>query len=444
MREFVFGSEENYNILKTQLEEIPGMMKCFNCILPDGCNPKEATFGFEKKGSLFILYIDRFIQTSIRNDDFVRFLNKKEVKFISIQDMMEFFHSLQDLYLEEEKEKNELLTDDIEPESQHIHVIDYEAVQNIIDEERKKYVFDGNILASGLKENVVGQDQAIGMLSDILSLGMRKKRNRLINIALLGPTATGKSETARSLVAQLSKLTGHKYGFIECAGNEFVSEHSVHRFLGAPPGYVGYGKETILEPVRKNPYHVIVINEVEKADERLLIALMEAIDTGYLGMADNSKPIDLNNSVLIFTSNLEIDMQKYNQLSDYEKNELCMDAFTKHCGRPEISGKISNYIVFQSLSDEANIAIVEKFAIDIFDSFDINLVEIAPTLAQQFVKYKTSYGARAIRTMVERVVGRQLLHSGLLDSMQKTDVKMKGTLDNIEFEIVNSNNSNRI
>jgi len=113
-----------------------------------------------------------------------------------------------------------------------------------------------------------------------------------------------------------------------------------------------------------------------------------------------------------------------------------MDAFTEHCGRPEISGKISNYIVFKQLSDEANIAIVEKFAIEVFDNFDIELVEIEPKLVSQFIQYKTSYGARAIRTMVDRVVGRQLLHSGQIDSLKHRKVKMFGDIENIVFEAV--------
>ena len=302
--------------------------------------------------------------------------------------------------------------------------------------ERAKHAVTPDEIAADLKENIAGQDEAIQMLSDIIVIGLNKKTPKLINVAFIGPTATGKSETARALAHKMSELTGKKYGFIECAGNEFVSEHSVHRFLGAPPGYTGYGKATILDPVRKNPYHVVVINEVEKADDRLLVALMEAIDTGYLGMADNSKPINLNNCILIFTSNLKIDMDKYDSLNDYEKTEMCMDAFTEHCGRPEISGKISNYIVFKQLSDEANIAIVEKFAIEVFDNFDIELVEIEPKLVSQFIQYKTSYGARAIRTMVDRVVGRQLLHSGQIDSLKHRKVKMFGDIENIVFEAV--------
>ena len=69
-----------------------------------------------------------------------------------------------------------------------------------------------------------------------------RKKSKLLTVMLLGPTATGKSETAKSLAEVLSDATGTKYGFIELAGNEFVGEHSVHRFFGAPPGYVGHGQ----------------------------------------------------------------------------------------------------------------------------------------------------------------------------------------------------------
>ena len=261
-----------------------------------------------------------------------------------------------------------------------------------------------------------------------------RKTKKLLVMALVGPTATGKSETAKSLAEVMSHTYGTPYGFIEIAGSEFIGEHTVHRFFGAPPGYVGHGEPTILEPVRKNPHHIIVINEIEKADNKILVGLMEAIDTGKLGMADNSKPIDLNQCILLLTSNIPIDMAQYEKCTDFEKSELCRDAFTKHCGRPEISGKIGNFLVFSPLDDMATTDIIVKFVREELDSFDLKLARIDEYLMADFLKHQTKYGARGIRGLVSDSVGRHLLRNGRLEQFKDKAVVMKGTIDNIQFE----------
>ena len=209
----------------------------------------------------------------------------------------------------------------------------------------------------------------------------------------------------------------------------------MHRFFGAPPGYVGHGQATILEPVRKNPNHVIVINEIEKADEKILVGLMEAIDTGMLGMADNSKPIDLNDCILLFTSNIPIDMEKYEAGSEFERAEMCRDAFTRHCDRPEISGKIGNFLVFRPLDDMAVADVIVKFVREELSSFDLQLAHIDEYLMADFLKHRTKYGARGIRGLVSDSVGRHLLRTRRLEEFRNKSVNLRGTIADIEFEV---------
>ena len=261
-----------------------------------------------------------------------------------------------------------------------------------------------------------------------------RKDKKLLVMALIGPTATGKSETAKSLADVLPDVYGTPFGIIEIAGSEFIGEHTVHRFFGAPPGYIGHGQPTVLDPVRKNPNHIIVIDEIEKADVKLLAGLMEAIDTGFLGMADNSKPIDLNQCIMMFTSNIPIDMECYESLSDFGKAEMCRDLFTKYCGRPEISGKIGNFLVFCPLDDDARARIVIKFVREELRSYDVKLMRIDKALMNDFLKHETKYGARGIRDLVSDSIGGQLLRDHKLEKFRDKNVSMKGTIDNIEFE----------
>lgn len=290
-------------------------------------------------------------------------------------------------------------------------------------------------ISSKLKETIYGQDNAIDQIAYKITLNKMRKESKLLTIALLGPTGTGKSETARRLSNILTELYGTKYGFIEVSANEYFSDVSVSRFFGAPPSYVGYGKKTVLDPVRNNPYHVIVINEVEKAADTFMTGLMEAIDTGMLGMADNSDPIDLNKCIMIFTSNIPIDRRVYETADDFERSEMCRDAFTKHCKRPEISGKIGNFIIFMPLSDKARAAIVIKFIKQELDSFDLTLTYIDRSLLQSMLTHESKYGARGIQNLVCDSIGRELLNKRMVRNDRTRYVKMSGTINNIRLEI---------
>lgn len=435
MREFAFGT---YNDFKEMFNRIPsGCCTKFNkCELPACCNKRSAAIGFEKINNKFIVYIEYGIKAEGAEETFSRFLLNGEATFDSLSDLVDFCHSWQKMYVSQNdtaangtKAVHEDLTHNYPKHS----VYNKDKLHEIEEAEKQvKKVFPEDI-SKPLKEKVFGQDECIDDLSTLIVINKRSKKAKLLPVALLGPTATGKSETAKSLASVLSEVYDTKYGFIEIAGNEFIGEHTVHRFLGAPPGYTGYGKGTILDPVRKNPYHVIVINEIEKANEKLLVSLMEAIDTGYLGMSDNSKPIDLSKCILMFTSNLEINMEEYNKASEFDKTEICRDAFTKHCGKPEISGKIGNFVVFNRLSDEAIENIIVKFVTEEMSDFNLRLNHIDEKLMYEFKRHQTKYGARGIRVLVSKAIGKQLLKNKELDEADGVCVNLCGTVENITF-----------
>ena len=315
-------------------------------------------------------------------------------------------------------------------------VVDKDKLRQIREEEDKPKKVWPEEIAEPLKKKVFGQDEVIDSIAKKIAINKIRKDNTLLVIALLGPTATGKSETAKSLAKIMSDVYETKYDLIEVAASEFIGEHTVHRFFGAPPGYIGHGEPTIFEPIRNNPHHIIVLNEIEKADQKLLTGLMEVIDTGYIELADNSKPIDLNQCVMFFTSNIPIDMDKYLNLPDFERGEFCRDAFTKHCGRPEISGKIGNFLAFSPLSDDAIVDIIVKFVAEELLSYNLTLVHIDENLMKDFMSRQTKYGARGIRDLVKSSIGDYLLTGHKLDSLINKNVSLNGRIEKIEFEIV--------
>lgn len=432
MREFAFGTEQQYNWLNNLISD--GLCHVFhNCVLPSSCTPDHSRLGFEKAESVYTVYIDRGITTISEDQNFNHFLQNGEIKFTCLEDMMEFFHSLQPLFTEMVPSSSMCAPE----QGENTEAVDIQALVAEHKEKSKPKFISPEAISTPIKQNVFGQNDAIDSLAELIVLNQMRKNSKLLVVMLLGPTATGKSETAKSLAEVLTDATGKKYDFIELAGSEFVGEHSVHRFFGAPPGYVGHGQATALDAVRKNPYHCVVINEVEKAHPRLIEGLMEAIDTGHLGMADNSKPIDLNHCILLLTSNLPINMEEYSAANDFYRSEMCRDAYTKHCGRPEISGKIGNFIAYQELSIEAIARIALKFIRLELENYNLKLGTVSKPLMDYFLDCKTAYGARAIALNVTSTVGKQLqrflLRWGGPDALAGKTVSLFGAIDNIRF-----------
>ncbi len=434
MKEFAFGTEEQYNWLENLISD--GQCHVFNnCVLPSSCTPDHARLGFDKLESVYAVYIDHGVTTTAEDPNFARFLQDGETKFMSMEDMSEFFHSLQPLFNTDASASS--VCTEKQKENSETEAVDIQSLVAERSQRDKPKLLSPDAISAPIKQKVFGQDEAIESLAELIVLNRMRKKSKLLTVMLLGPTATGKSETAKSLAEVLSDATGTKYGFIELAGNEFVGEHSVHRFFGAPPGYVGHGQPTALDAVRKNGYHCIVINEVEKADLKLIEGLMEAIDSGYLGMADNSKPIDLNHCILLLTSNLPINMEEYSAANDFQRSEMCRDAYTKHCGRPEISGKIGNFIAYQPLSVEAIAQIVVKFIRTEFDNYNLKLGTVSNSLMNYFLDCESTYGARVIALNVTTTVGKQLqrflLRTGDPDALAGKVISLSGSIDNIQF-----------
>lgn len=448
MREFAFGTDQQFEELDQLLQD--NQCHVYNsCCLPECCTPRTARIGFEQNCSgHYILYIDKGICAETDQSDFKNFIENGEIRFICIDDMICFLRGLQSLFETDnsmdrnanqdnfaQQHREEACLHKAVEEHSGNSVFDPTKVKALKDEEDVPKMVWPDEIADPLKKKVFGQDNVIDEIANKIVINKMRKDKKLLVMALIGPTATGKSETAKSLADVLSNVYETPYGYIEIAGSEFVGEHTVHRFFGAPPGYIGFGNDTVLEPVRKNKKHVIVINEIEKADTKLLTGLMEAIDTGFLGMADNSKPIDLNECILFFTSNIPIDMDRYQKLSKFEKVEMCRDQFTKHCGRPEISGKIGNFIVFNALSDTATMDIVAKFVKEELKNYELRLVRIDEGLMLDFLKHQTKYGARGIRDLVSDAIGEHLLRERRLETLRDKSVALKGTIGAIEFEI---------
>jgi ATP-dependent Clp protease ATP-binding subunit ClpB len=210
-----------------------------------------------------------------------------------------------------------------------------------------------------LHQRVVGQDEAVRLVSDAIRrsrAGLADPNRPYGSFLFLGPTGVGKTELCKALASFLFDSEDH---LIRIDMSEFMEKHSVSRLIGAPPGYVGYEEGGYLtEAVRRKPYSVILLDEVEKAHPDVFNVLLQVLDDGR--MTDGQgRTVDFKNTVIVMTSNLGGQMIQQMADSDYEVVKLAVMGEVKNYFRPEFVNRIDEVVVFHAL-DESNIKSIAK------------------------------------------------------------------------------------
>jgi ATP-dependent Clp protease ATP-binding subunit ClpB len=268
-----------------------------------------------------------------------------------------------------------------------------------------------------LHSRVVGQDEAVRVVSDAIRrsrAGLSDPNRPLGSFLFLGPTGVGKTELCKTLAEYLFDSADH---MIRIDMSEFMEKHSVARLIGAPPGYVGYEEGGYLtEAVRRKPYSVILMDEVEKAHPDVFNVLLQVLDDGRL-TDGQGRTVDFRNTVIVMTSNLGSQMIQQMAGDDYQVVKLAVLGEVKSYFRPEFINRIDEVVVFHAL-DEKNIASIAR----------IQLQGLEARLAQMEMKLEISdaalaeiaragfdplYGARplkrAIQSELENALAREIL-----------------------------------
>jgi ATP-dependent Clp protease ATP-binding subunit ClpB len=205
-----------------------------------------------------------------------------------------------------------------------------------------------------LHERVVGQDEAVRLVSDAIRRsrsGLSDPNRPYGSFLFLGPTGVGKTELCKALAGFMFDSEDH---LIRIDMSEYMEKHSVSRLIGAPPGYVGYEEGGgLTEAVRRKPYSVILLDEVEKAHPDVFNVLLQALDDGR--MTDGQgRTVDFKNTVIVMTSNLGSQMIQQMSGDDYQVIKLAVMGEVKSYFRPEFINRIDEVVVFHAL-DEKNI-----------------------------------------------------------------------------------------
>ena len=297
------------------------------------------------------------------------------------------------------KEKNRILSDTVNEEdiAYVISKLTNIPLTKLVASEKEKLLH----LFDNMKKNVMGQDEALKLVSDCIlksRSGIKDPNRPIGSFIFLGPTGVGKTEVAKTLAYELFDDKSH---MVRIDMSEYMEKFSVSRLIGSPPGYVGYeeGGE-LTEAVRRNPYSIVLFDEIEKAHPEVLNLLLQILDDGRI-TDSNGRTVDFKNTIIIMTSNLG---------SEYAlegKNDLVLKEL-QETFRPEFINRIDEIIIFKPLSKDIIYQILDKIIKEIeYRLIDKNIKIRLTNEARDYlvsIGYDVNYGARPLKRVVSRTL----------------------------------------
>ena len=302
----------------------------------------------------------------------------------------------------EEINKSEILSDTVDEESIAAIISKWTniPVSKLAEGDKEKLLH----LEDKMKERVKGQDNAIHLVTEAIirsRAGIKDPNRPIGSFIFLGPTGVGKTEVARTLAYELFDDERH---MIRIDMSEYMESHSVARLIGAPPGYVGYDEGgQLTEAVRRNPYSIVLFDEIEKAHHDVFNVLLQILDDGRI-TDGQGRTVDFKNTIIIMTSNLG---SEYILDNKDNANELVMQEL-RSTFKPEFINRIDEIIIFNSLTKDVVYDLLNKIIKDIeYRLRDKNIKINVTDKAKEFIvnaSYDEKYGARPIKRYVQRNV----------------------------------------
>ena len=287
-------------------------------------------------------------------------------------------------------------------------------VQKLVGSEREKLLN----LEENMKKRVMGQDEAIHLVSEAIiraRAGIKDPNRPIGSFIFLGPTGVGKTEVAKTLAYELFDDERH---IVRIDMSEYMEPHSVARLIGSPPGYVGYDDGgQLTEAVRRNPYSIVLFDEIEKAHKDVFNILLQILDDGRI-TDSQGRTVDFKNTIIIMTSNLG---SEYILENHDNANHLVMEEL-HHTFKPEFINRIDEIIIFRSLDKLVVYQILDKIIRDIEVRLkDKNIhIQLTDAAKEQIINesFQPSFGARPIKRYVQRNVETLIAKNIILDKVK--------------------------
>ena len=306
--------------------------------------------------------------------------------------------------------KSDILSDTIDDESIASIISKWTniPISKLVGTEREKLLH----LEENMKKRVKGQDNALKLVSNAIiraRAGIKDPTKPIGSFIFLGPTGVGKTEVAKTLASELFDSDKH---MIRIDMSEYMESFSVSRLIGAPPGYVGYDEGgQLTEAVRRNPYSIVLFDEIEKAHKDVFNILLQILDDGRI-TDSQGRTVDFKNTIIIMTSNIGSEYILDNNSNSYD---LVMKEL-KNSFKPEFLNRIDEIIMFNSLSKDVVYSILDNILKEIeYRLSDKQLKLNLTDRAKDFIineSYDQNYGARPIRRYV----------SGTLETLIATNI----------------------
>ncbi len=302
-------------------------------------------------------------------------------------------------------------------------------IAKMLESEREKLFH----IEKNLHNSVIGQNEAIHAVSNAIRrsrAGLSDPRRPIGSFLFLGPTGVGKTELCKALA---NFLFDSDDSMVRIDMSEFTEKHTISRLIGAPPGYVGYEEGgSLTEIIRRRPYFVILLDELEKAHSDVFNILLQVLDDGRL-TDGHGRTVDFRNTVIIMTSNLGSDLikERFSSLSYVEMKEIIMEVLSKSF-RPEFINRIDEVVVFHPLNKEQITEIAQIQLSGLYKRMEDQgyKVKITAAVLKKLSSsgFNPSFGARhlkrAIQQEIENTLAKDILSGKLLPGKEVTlDVK---------------------
>ena len=270
-----------------------------------------------------------------------------------------------------------------------------------------------------LHERIIGQDEAVRVVSESIRrarAGLKDPKRPIGSFIFLGPTGVGKTELARALA---EFLFDDEEAMVRLDMSEYMEKHTTSRLIGAPPGYVGYEEAgQLTEAIRRRPYKVVLLDEIEKAHPNVFNILLQMLDDGRL-TDGHGRTVDFKNTVIIMTSNLGTEEFQHQSLgfsketkSETERRRGAVEDALKKTFRPEFLNRLDEVVIFQPLTEDQIKQIVDLVLKDIQKRLAERkiTVELTATAKEKLAKdgFDPAFGARPLRRTMQRLVENPL------------------------------------